>query len=135
MLVLMLACSAAHAASLDEALEHFLNDDFTEVETGIGKVAGSGDPQAATILEALKDERLFYSAEKKAVFYKDSADKLFDAAAGRPADGGAPADLAAVDINNRLRGVIDAAIGGLTLRAPSPAGRYDGALGVFIPRP
>jgi urea transport system permease protein len=133
-IALMMACSAARAASLEEALEHFLNDDFTEVETGIGKVAGSGDPQAATILEALKDERLFYSTEKKAVFYKDSADKLYDAATGRQAEGEAPADLGAVDINNRLRGVIDAAIGGLTLLAPSPGRRFEAAQAVFRSR-
>jgi urea transport system permease protein len=133
-LVLGLAGSAALAAGLEEALEHFLNDDFAEVETGIGKVAGSGDPQAAAILEALKDERLFYSAEKKAVFYKDRADKLFHAGSGRAHEGDAPADLAAVDINNRLRGVIEAALGGLTLLAPDPGRRFDAAQAVLKSR-
>ena len=45
-------------------------------------VAESGDPRAATIIEALQDGRLLYSAEQKKVFYKDADGKLFDAATG-----------------------------------------------------
>ncbi len=133
-LMLVLAGSAAHAAGLDEALEHFLIDDFGEVETGIGKVAASGDSRAAMVLEALKEDRLHYSPEKKSVYIKDKAGKLFSAATGQAAEGDTPADLAAVDTNNRLRGVIDAAIGGLSLLAPSPARRYESAQAVFKSR-
>ena len=61
------------------ALAHFLEDDFTETDTGITEVAASGDPRAVTIIEALQDGRLSYSAEQKKVFYKDKAGKLIDA--------------------------------------------------------
>ena len=61
------------------ALAHFLEDDFSETDTGITEVAASGDPRALTIIEALQDGRLSYSAEQKKVFYKDKAGKLIDA--------------------------------------------------------
>ena len=78
------------------ALAHFLEDDFGETDTGITEVAATGDPRAATIIEALQDGRLSFSAEQKKVFYKDAAGKLIDAAdrrrrrsrrAGRPRRG------------------------------------------------
>ena len=37
-------------------------------------------------------------------------------------------------LNNRLRGAIDAALGGLTLLASNPAARYDAAQAVFKSR-
>ena len=68
-----------------DRLAHFATDDYSEVEAGIAAVAESGDPRAASILEALQDDRLFYSAERKRVFYKDQSGRLFDAATATPA--------------------------------------------------
>ena len=99
------------------ALAHFLEDDFTETDTGITEVAATGDPRAIAIIEALQDGRLSYSAEQKKVFYKDASGKLIDAATGAPAEGAEPADLADVRLNNRVRRALDAAIGGLSLQA------------------
>ena len=71
-----LGCASAHAASLDEALAHFTADDFSETIAGIGAVAFSGDPRAETIIRALQDGRLMFSAESKAVYVKDESGKL-----------------------------------------------------------
>src|SRR6266852_2129032 len=133
LLAMALAFAAAplRAAGLQEALAHFATDDYSEIETGITAVAESGDPRAASILEALQDDRLFYSAERKRVFYKDQSGRLFDAATARPTADGGPADMDAVGINNRLRRAIDAALGGLTLMSPDRARRYDAARAVF----
>src|SRR5215467_10259412 len=119
------------AAGLEEALAHFATDDYGEIEAGITAVAESGDPRAASILEALQDDRLFYSAEQKKVFYKDQAGRLFDAETATRTAGDGPADMDTVGINNRLRRAIDAALGGLTLMAPDRAKRYDAAHAVF----
>ena len=124
----------ARSASLDDALAHFTQDDFSETDAGIAAVAESGDARAAAIIEALQGGRLFFSAESKAVLYKDSSDTLIDAATGRPVAGSAPADLEPVRINNRLRRSIDAAIGGLTLLSPDPDKRYEAAQAVFKSR-
>jgi len=130
-LMLLVAAPAAHAASFDQALAHFTADDFDETEAGIGEVIESGDPRAQTILQALRDERLMFSAEQKKLFYKDASDKLIDAVSGKPIAGDGPADLDNVHLNNRLRRSIDAAIGGLTLMAPDPAKRFEAAQAVF----
>jgi urea transport system permease protein len=115
------------------SLDKFLENDFDETGTAISEVAASGNPRAQTIIEALRDERLFFSAEKKAVYYKDADGKLFSAETGEVvAD--EPADLAGVDINNRIRRGIDAAIGSLTLMAPDPNRRFQAAQAVFKSR-
>jgi urea transport system permease protein len=124
----------AHAASLDDAIAHFTAGDFDETATGINEVAASGNPRAAIILQALQSGALMYSAEKKAVYIQDSDSKLFDAATGQEVAGDPPDDLDTVNINNRIRGAIDAALGGLTLLAADPGKRFDAAEAVFKSR-
>ncbi len=130
----MLGHTAARADGLDDALAHFTADDFDETGTGIAAVAASGNLRAEAVLRALQNGQLMYSAERKAVYVQDDAGKLFDAATGRPVTSDPPADLDAVSINNRLRGVIDAALGGLTLLSKNPARRLEAAAAVFKSR-
>jgi urea transport system permease protein len=130
----VLGFAAAHAATLDEALAHFTADDFSETIVGINEVAASGNPRAEAIIRALQDGQLMYSAERKAVYIKNDTGKLADAATGQPITGEAPADLDTVRVNNRLRGAIDAAVGGLTLLSSNPGVRYDAAQAVFKSR-
>jgi len=133
LLAIALAFAAAplRAAGLEEALAHFATDDYGEIEEGITAVAASGDPRAASIIEALQDGRLLYSAERKKVYYRDVSGTLFDAVTAVAITGGEPADIDTVEINNRLRRAIDAALGGLTLMSPDRAKRYDAAQAVF----
>jgi urea transport system permease protein len=131
---LLLGPAAACAASLDEALAHFTADDFSETSTGINDIAASGSPRAEIILRALQDGRLQFSAERKAVYVKDESGKLTDAATGQPLAGDAPSDIDNVRINNRLRGALEAALGGLTLLAKNPGARYEAAQAVFKSR-
>jgi len=133
-IIMAFAAPPLRAANLEEALAHFATDDYGEIEEGIAAVAESGDPRAASIIEALQDGRLFYSAEQKKVFYKDVSGKLFDAVTATPIAGDGPADIDTVGINNRLRRAIDAALGGLTLMSPDQAKRYDAAQAVFKSR-
>lgn len=114
-------------------LDKFLENDFDATDTAVSEVAASGNPRAATIIEALRDERLYFSAEKKAVYYKDADGKLFSAETGE-AVADEPDDIAAVDINNRVRRGIDAALGSLTLMAPDPNRRFQAAQAVFKSR-
>ncbi len=127
------AKEAPALTGLAGALAHFLEDDFAETDAGITEVAASGDPRAATIIEALQDGRLSYSAEQKKVFFKDTSGKLFDALTGAAA-GAEPADLSDVQISNRVRRSIDAALGGLRLQARDPDRRFEAAQAVFKSR-
>ncbi len=124
----------ARAASAADAITHFTADDFSETLTGIKEIAGSGDPRAETILRALQEGQLQFSAQRKAVYIKDVSGKLTDAVTGQPISGELPPDTDNVRLNNRLRGALDAALGGLTLLAKDPATRYDAAQAVFKSR-
>src|SRR5262249_18391469 len=93
----------ARAETYQEALLHFTADSFDQTIEGINGVAASGNPLAATVISALQEGRLFFSAESKQVFIREEPDGLIDAATGRPATGPAPADLSPVRLNNRLR--------------------------------
>ncbi len=126
--------TGARADSLGDALTHFTAGDFDETNTGIGAVASSGSPRAEGILRALQNGQLMYSAENKAFYIQDDANKLYDAVTGQDVPGDPPADLDTVSINNRLRGTIDAALGGLTLLSTDPAVRLAAAEAVFKSR-
>ena len=133
-LCVALGLGTAHATGVADTMAHFTADDFTETLAGIKEIAGSGDPRAETILRALQDGQLQFSAQRKTVYIKDSTGKLTDPATGEPVAGETPADTDTVRINNRLRGALDAALGGLTLLAKSPVTRYDAAQAVFKSR-
>ncbi|MGB0086913.1 MAG: urea ABC transporter permease subunit UrtB [Rhodomicrobiaceae bacterium] len=123
----------AAAGPYEDALNGFTTDDFSDTADAIGAVAATGDPRAAALLEALQDSRLMFSAQDKKVFIKDKSDKLTDAATGAAVDS-PPADIDNVRLNNRVRGLLDAAIGSLTLMAKDPARRLEAARAVFKSR-
>jgi len=125
--------AVAGAATLDEALQRLGSDSFADTEKAIGEIAASGAPTAETILGAMGDRRLFVAPADKAVYYKDASGKVFDAKTSQPA-ASAPADLALVRVNNRLRGSIEAALGSLTLLSADPAKRLAAAEAVFRAR-
>ncbi|MGH6664842.1 MAG: urea ABC transporter permease subunit UrtB [Pseudolabrys sp.] len=124
----------AHAGPYEDALAGFTTDDFSDTIDSVNAVVASGNPLAARLIEALQDSRLMFSAKDKKVFIKTKDGKLLDAATGKPAEGAPPDDIDNVRLNNRLRGVLDAAVGGLTLMAPDPNRRYDAAQAVFKSR-
>jgi len=129
--LLAAAMTAATAGPYEDALLHFTTDSFTDTTDGINGVAASGNPLAAAVIGALQEGRLSFSAEAKRVFFRDKSDQLIDAATGAPVTGSPPADLATVRLNNRLRGLVQAAMGSLTLMAPDPAKRLEAAQAVF----
>ena len=131
--MLTLAFPAAYAATLSEALVRFTTDDFSDTSEGIAEVAASGDARAAMIIQALQDGRLLFSAEKKAVFYKDKTGALFDAATGQGVTD-EPADIDKVRLNNRLRGAVEASLGGLRLQGGDADRRLEAAQAVFKSR-
>jgi urea transport system permease protein len=132
--VVVALMTGARAGPYEDALAHFAADSFGDTSEGINGVVASGNPLAATVIGALQDGRLYFSAETKRVFVKDASDQWIDAATGQPIAGSAPADLAPVRLNNRLRGLVQAALGSLTLMAPDPAKRLEAARAVFKSR-
>jgi urea transport system permease protein len=121
----------AHASPYDDALEHFLADSFDETIDGINGVAASGNPLAEKVIAELQAGRLFFSVEQRKVYFKDTDEKLYEAESGRPVAADAPSDLEQVRLNNRLRRVIEAALGNITLMSPDPSKRLEAARAVF----
>jgi urea transport system permease protein len=122
--------SAAQAQNLESAVAGFTTDSFADTDSALGAVAKSGSPLAVSIVEALQDGRLLFSAAEKKVFVRDRAGAVLDATTGKPA-ASVPSDLSPVRVNNRVRRAIDAAMGSLTLLSPDPAQRLDAARAVF----
>lgn len=128
------SATAALAGPYEDALPGFTTDEYSDTIDAVNAVAVSGSPLAAPLIAALQDGRLLFSAKDKKVFIKTKDDKLLDAATGQPFAGTPPDDVDTVRVNNRLRGIIEAANGALTLMASDPNKRYDAAQAVFKSR-
>jgi urea transport system permease protein len=129
--LLSAAATPSRAGPYEDALQKFTADGFSDTIDGVNGVVASGNPLAATVVGALQDGRLLFSAQDKRVFIREGSDRLIDAATGQPFAGTAPADLTPVRLNNRLRGIVQAALGSLTLMAPDPGKRLEAARAVF----
>jgi urea transport system permease protein len=126
----LLCVHSAIAEGLDTALDRLAADEFTETVEAIPEIASSGAPNAQAILEALGARRLYFA--DKRVVYRTAAGDYIDARTGKPTEGGD--DLAPVRINNNLRGVIDAALGSLTLLSADRSTRLQAAEAIFKSR-
>ncbi|HET7804424.1 MAG TPA: urea ABC transporter permease subunit UrtB [Pseudolabrys sp.] len=131
--LLLFGATFASAAPYEDALAGLTTDSFSDTADAVDALTASGDPRTGPLLEALKDRRLLYSAAARRVFIRDKADRLTDAATGAPV-ATPPADIENVRLNNRVRGMLDAALGSLTLMAGEPGRRYDAAQAVFKSR-
>ena len=120
----------ALAGPFEDAVAKFANDEFSDTDEAIGLVAASGNPLALPIISALQDGRLSADPDSKKVFVTETDGKIIDAATGA-AVASLPDGAAAVRLNNKLRRVVDAALGGLTLLSPDPAKRIAAAQSVF----
>ena len=74
------ALTAANAGPYEDALLHFTTDSFSDTTDGINGVIASGNPLAATVIGALQEGRLLFSAADKRVFIREKSDQLIDAA-------------------------------------------------------
>ncbi|MBT9290250.1 urea ABC transporter permease subunit UrtB [Prosthecodimorpha staleyi] len=125
--------SAAMAqASIDAALEKLTTDSYSDTIDAVQAIAVSGHPRAAVIIQALQGGQLAFSAAEKKVYVRVGND-LQEAGSGT-APATAPADLADVRANNRVRGIVSAAMGSLTLLNPDPARRLEAAASVLKSR-
>jgi urea transport system permease protein len=120
----------AFAGPFEDAVGKFANDEFSDTEEAIGTIATSGNPLAFPIISALQDGRLMADPDSKKVYVTQPDGKNIDAATGAPV-ASVPDSAAAVRLNNKLRRVVEAALGGLTLLSPDPLKRIQAAQSVF----
>jgi urea transport system permease protein len=120
--VLVMLMPVAPAGAMPSAWVAPLAGDDPEARSeALARIAASGDPLAARVLEALGDERLFMIGGTGILVEEGRALRLDDGAAvARPTG-------EAIMVNNRLRGEIDTALAGLRLADPDPARRLEAA--------
>ena len=120
-LAALLALSALPARADDYAtlVASLGSDTFSEKEKAIVELGNLGDARAVPVLRALGDDRLRAGPNGQILLVSpDDAGKLSDAVSGHPVTGLASDSLNRIIVNNRLRGDIEAALGGLTLLSP-----------------
>jgi urea transport system permease protein len=118
------------AGPFEDAVGKFANDEFSDTEEAIGVLATGGNPLAYTIIRALQDGRLMADPDTKKVYVTEPDGKTIDAATGADVPS-IPDTATAVRLNNRLRRVVEAALGGLTLLSPDLTTRIQAAQSVF----
>jgi urea transport system permease protein len=134
MLASGLIAATAFAADLPALVGALTTGSFGDRETAIGALAASGEQRAAPILEALAAGQLYVRKSDNLVLIgKTDGNQLAltEAISGKAAGSGSEAELDRVRVNNRLRGVIEAAVGSLTLMSPDPRVRRGAAEALF----
>src|SRR5688572_4900731 len=112
---LALASVAAHAALAAEDLKPLAGESASEKVAAIDRLVASGDPRAALILKAMREDALSADAEG-ALFIAEGGGHVV-ALTGAKATPDA-ASLESITINNRVRGRLDAALAALDLLSP-----------------
>src|SRR5918998_411266 len=132
-LLVLIPTAGAQADAVDDALARFTTDKFDDTQKGIEDLAQTGHATAEDALTALLANRLFFRPSDKAVLYRDAAGAFHDAKSGAFVEADAKA-LKPVRLNNRLRRVVEGALGSLTLLASDPQKRIRAAEAVFRSR-
>ncbi|WP_244448509.1 urea ABC transporter permease subunit UrtB [Bosea sp. LC85] len=128
---LVLAPGAAFAQSADEAFARLGADSFSDTARAVEILVQTAHPNAAAIIEALAEGRLLSGGG--AVAIRTRTGGFSDARTGQPLSA-EPTGVSAVRLNNNVRRVIQAALGGLGLLNPDPARRAAAAEAVFKSR-
>jgi urea transport system permease protein len=110
----------AFAALVAGDLKPLADEAASEKLAAIDHLVGSGDPRAAAILKALKDDALAVTPQGEFVIAE--GDGHVDAITGAKATVDT-ATLESISINNRIRGRIDGALAAFDLLAPDRAVR------------
>jgi urea transport system permease protein len=133
LLILTLSALPARAEDLAEVVSGLGGDSFAAKEQAVIALGKLGDPRAVPILQALSEDRLRRASDGRVVMMAPGGGttKLLDAASGQELSDVAPDSLERIIVNNRLRGVIEAAFGALTLFSPDRDARLAAAQDVM----
>jgi len=129
LLTVTLAALPAIADELGEAIGALGGSSFADKEKAIAALGKLGDPRAVPVLKGLAEDRLRRAPDGRIVLVETTGGtaKLTDAATGEPLKDLAPDGLDRIIVNNRLRGAIESALGGLTMFSPDPSIRLAAA--------
>jgi urea transport system permease protein len=105
-------------------------DDFDQKIAAVGQLAALGDPRVVKLLQALENGDLYVTKDKKVVVAEQSGDNFAtsDPISGAKIGTATADDIDQIIVNNRVREVIDAALGTLNLFSASRDDRLAAAL-------
>ena len=130
----------AHGQANDDAalrgeIARLAEADFRGVEAVVQSLASTGDPAVTSVLRALRSGDVYWRKSDKLVVIGEKAPGrsllLTDPLTGEEIETVKKRETKKVKVNNTLRNAIDAALGGLTLRASDPAIRMQAAAQMF----
>jgi urea transport system permease protein len=126
---LIATIAPAAAADFAELVAKLGADDFASKIEAVEALGALGEPGAVPVLKALAEGALYTTAEHKLVIAEPAGGgfRLFDPVDHSPLGEAASDAIDKVRVNNRLRGAIDGALGGLTLFSDNPAERLKAA--------
>ncbi len=126
---LLMLPSLASAADLRQLVDRLGVDDFDAKMRAVQDLAALGDSHVIPTLTALSAGALYTTAEGRVVVGEPADDhvKILDPLDASPLGDVAGDALDKVRVNNRLRGVIEAALGSLTLSSRDPQVRLRAA--------
>ncbi|MBV1700802.1 MAG: urea ABC transporter permease subunit UrtB [Hyphomicrobiales bacterium] len=121
----------AFAEGPDTALARFAQHNFMESAKAVRELASDQWSGAGAVLAALSDNRLYYDAASKVIYFKDEKGTLHTARDGLPAAGIDVATLSPVHLNNAVRSALEDAKGSMTMVSADPVQRLSGAKDAF----
>ena len=124
-LTLLSAALPARADEFATLVSALGADSFAEKEQAITALGKLGDGRAVTVLTSLNDGRLLKAPDGRVLV--SEATKLLDPLTGADAPDLKADALDRIRVNNRLRGTIQGALGGLILFSADPAARLAAA--------
>ncbi|MQX38421.1 urea ABC transporter permease subunit UrtB [Roseospira navarrensis] len=142
LLAALLMCVAPSAAIADEArlreiAAGFVDANFSAIAETAEALAATGDPDAAIVLQELRDGDLHWRKDDETLVIaeRDRRDMhLFHLFTGEPLETVRRRDVSKVKVNNAIRNQVDALIGGLTLLSPDPEARRSAAEALYDTR-
>jgi urea transport system permease protein len=136
-LLLAAAPGTALAAELEVLVQQLGAKDFAAKIEAVEQIAGSGDPRALPVLEAMLASRLAVRSSTGQVVITETHGSVLllkDPLSQAEIEEVEKTRIDPVTVNNRLRGVLRGAVGGLTLLSPDAAKRREAADAVFKTR-
>ncbi|MCF6289446.1 MAG: urea ABC transporter permease subunit UrtB [Desulfobacterales bacterium] len=132
LLALFLMAGICHAdqgeTSFDEGIQLLLQKNFKQKESGIEKIATSGDQRAESILRALLDGKLYRIKKDNTLVYADienSRATITSALTGEPLGSVKKRKLKKITINNSLRARLKGVQARINLGDPDPRVRAE----------
>jgi len=133
----MFFSAPAQAGELEKAVAALAVNNFKSRIEAVKRIAGTGDSRAVPVLEALVSRRLYIRKADTSVVIvekKGSAYVVKDPLTLIETGEVTKKEIKIIRVNNRLRGIIRGALGGLTLFSKDPAERLAAADAVFKTR-